>query len=139
MNMFSLRYIALLVLILQFNGMSAQELTEFKWKNRVLLIIDTNDNLPDRDLQVTEFVTRPNEMEERDLVLFVCTGKEVLDKDGLKTDINPDKISYGEFQGVILIGKDGGVKLRKKFIVEPKEIFDLIDQMPMRRSEMKNR
>lgn len=137
--MFSLRYIALLVLILQFNGMSAQELTEFKWKNRVLLIIDTNDNLPDRDLQVTEFVTRPNEMEERDLVLFVCTGKEVLDKDGLKTDINPDKISYGEFQGVILIGKDGGVKLRKKFIVEPKEIFDLIDQMPMRRSEMKNR
>ena len=137
--MFSLRYIALLVLILQFNGMSAQELTEFKWKNRVLLIIDTNDNLPDRDLQVTEFVTRPNEMEERDLVLFVCTGKEVLDKNGLKTDINPDKISYGEFQGVILIGKDGGVKLRKKFIVEPKEIFDLIDQMPMRRSEMKNR
>ena len=133
------RFIALFFLILQFNGMSAQELTEFKWKNRVLLIIDTNDNLPDRDLQVTEFVTRPNEMEERDLVLFVCTGKEVLDKDGLKTDINPDKISYGEFQGVILIGKDGGVKLRKKFIVEPKEIFDLIDQMPMRRSEMKNR
>lgn len=133
------RFIALFFLILQFNGMSAQELTEFKWKNRVLLVIDTNNNLPARDLQVSKFVIRQDQMEERDLVLFVCTGKEVLDKDGLKTDINAHKISYGEFQGVILIGKDGGVKLRKKFIVEPKEIFDLIDQMPMRRSEMKNR
>ena len=137
--MFSLRFIALLVLMLQFHGMSAQELAEFRWKNRVLLIIDTNNNLPVRDLQVNKFVSRNDEMEERDLVLLVCTGKEVLDKDGLKTDIDPDKISYGEFQGVILIGKDGGVKLRKKFIAEPKEIFDLIDQMPMRRAEMKNR
>lgn len=137
--MFSLRFIALLVLMLQFNGMSAQELAEFRWKNRVLLIIDTNNNLPVRDLQVNKFVSRNDEMEERDLVLLVCTGKEVLDKDGLKIDIDPDKISYGEFQGVILIGKDGGVKLRKKFIAEPKEIFDLIDQMPMRRAEMKNR
>lgn len=137
--MLSLRYIALLVLMLQFNGMTAQELAEFRWKNRVLLIIDTNNDLPARDLQVGKFVTRNDKMEERDLVLFVCTGKEVLDKDGLKTDIDPAKISYGDFQGVILIGKDGGVKLRKKFIVEPEEIFELIDQMPMRRAEMKNR
>ncbi len=139
MNLFTPRFIALLIFILQFNGMSAQELTEFRWKNRVLLIIDTNNNLPVRDLQVNKFVSRNDEMEERDLVLFVCTEKEVLDNNGLKTNINPDKISYGEFQGVILIGKDGGVKLKKKFILEPKEIFDLIDQMPMRRSEMKNR
>jgi len=139
MNLFTPRFIALLIFILQFNGMSAQELTEFRWKNRVLLIIDTNNNLPVRDLQVNKFVSRNDEMEERDLVLFICTAKEVLDNNGLKTNLNPDKISYGEFQGVILIGKDGGVKLKKKFIIEPKEIFDLIDQMPMRRSEMKNR
>lgn len=139
MNLFTPRFIALLIFILQFNGMSAQELTEFRWKNRVLLIIDTNNNLAVRDLQVNKFVSRNDEMEERDLVLFICTAKEVLDNNGLKTNLNPDKISYGEFQGVILIGKDGGVKLKKKFIIEPKEIFDLIDQMPMRRSEMKNR
>lgn len=137
--MFSLRFIALLVLMLQFNGMSAQELTEFKWKKRILLIIDSNNDLPARNIQVSKFVARNDEMKERDLDLFVCTGKEVLDKDGLKTNIDPAKISYGEFQGVILIGKDGGVKLRKKFIVEPNEVFDLIDQMPMRRAEMKNR
>ncbi|UCD60141.1 MAG: DUF4174 domain-containing protein [Flavobacteriaceae bacterium] len=125
--------------MLQFNGMSSQELTEFKWKKRILLIIDTNNDLPVRDLQVGKFISRYEEMEERDLVLFVFTGKEVLDMDGLKTNVDPQKISYGEFQGVVLIGKDGSVKLRKKFFVEPNEIFHLIDQMPMRRSEMKNR
>jgi hypothetical protein len=119
--------------------MSAQELTEFRWKKRILLIIDSNNDLPARNIQVSKFVARNDEMKERDLDLFVCTGKEVLDKDGLKTNIDPAKIPYGEFQGVILIGKDGGVKLRKKFIVEPGEVFDLIDQMPMRRAEMKNR
>jgi len=137
--MFSLRFIALFVLMLQLNGMSAQELTEFRWKKRILLIIDSNNDLPARNIQVSKFVARNDEMKERDLDLFVCTGKEVLDKDGLKTNIDPAKIRYGEFQGVILIGKDGGVKLRKKFIVEPGEVFDLIDQMPMRRAEMKNR
>jgi hypothetical protein len=119
--------------------MSAQELTEFRWKKRILLIIDSNNDLPARNIQVSKFVARNDEMKERDLDLFVCTGKEVLDKDGLKTNIDPAKMRYGEFQGVILIGKDGGVKLRKKFIVEPGEVFDLIDQMPMRRAEMKNR
>ena len=137
--MFSLRFIALLVLMLQFNGMSAQELTEFKWKKRILLIIDSNNDLPARNIQVSKFVAQNDEMKERDLDLFVCTGKEVLDKDGLKTNIDPAEISYGKFQGIILIGKDGGVKLKKKFIVEPNEVFDLIDQMPMRRAEMKNR
>ena len=137
--MFSLRFIALFVLMLQLNGMSAQELTEFRWKKRILLIIDSNNDLPARNIQVSKFVARNDEMKERDLDLFVCTGKEVLDKDGLKTNIDPAKMRYGEFQGVILIGKDGGVKLRKKFIVEPGEVFDLIDQMPMRRAEMKNR
>ena len=139
MNMFNLRCIVLLLLMLQLNTMSSQDLREFKWKKRILLIIDTNNDLPVRDLQVSKFISRHEEMEERDLVLFVCTGKEVLDVDGLKTNVDPQKISYGEFQGVVLIGKDGGVKLRKKFFVEPNEIFHLIDQMPMRRSEMKNR
>jgi len=57
----------------------------------------------------------------------------------MTTHINPDNVTYGEFQGIILIGKDGGVKLRKTYIVEANEVFDLIDLMPMRRSEMKNR
>jgi hypothetical protein len=44
------------------------------------------------------------------------------------------------FSGVVLIGKDGGVKLRNDYVVAPQKILDLIDGMPMRRAEiMKNR
>lgn len=125
--------------MLQLTTMSSQELTEFKWKKRILLLIDTKNDLHTRNLQLSKFDGHYNGIMERDLVLLVYNGKEVLDRDGMTTNINPENVTYGEFQGIILIGKDGGVKLRKKYIVEANEVFDLIDQMPMRRSEMKNR
>ncbi|MEP0131343.1 MAG: DUF4174 domain-containing protein [Eudoraea sp.] len=119
--------------------MSSRELTEFMWKKRILLVMDAKNDLDTRNLQLNKFNGLHAEMRERDLVLFVYNGKEVLDRDGMITYINPDNIAYGELQGIILIGKDGGVKLRKKYTVEANEVFDLIDQMPMRRAEMKNR
>ena len=139
MDMFNLKYTVLLVLILQLTTMSSQELTEFKWKKRILLLMDTKNDLHTRNLQLSKFDGHYNGIMERDLVLLVYNGKEVLDRDGMTTNINPYNVTYGEFQGIILIGKDGGVKLRKKYIVEAIEVFDLIDQMPMRRSEMKNK
>jgi len=44
----------------------------------------------------------------------------------------------GQFM-VILIGKDGGEKFRQDRNVELKEIFNIIDAMPMRRQEMKKK
>ena len=38
---------------------------------------------------------------------------------------------------VLLVGKDGGVKLRRETAVAPSEITALIDTMPMRRAEMR--
>lgn len=40
---------------------------------------------------------------------------------------------------VLLVGKDGGVKLRRGKPVDPDEISGLIDTMPMRRQEMEQR
>lgn len=39
---------------------------------------------------------------------------------------------------VILIGLDGGVKLKQTEMISLKKLFTLIDGMPMRRSEIKN-
>ena len=38
---------------------------------------------------------------------------------------------------VVLIGKDGGVKLRREGEIDLDEIFERIDGMPMRRNEMR--
>jgi hypothetical protein len=40
---------------------------------------------------------------------------------------------------VVLIGKDGGVKLDQAAFVPLADIFGLIDSMPMRRQEMKDK
>lgn len=40
---------------------------------------------------------------------------------------------------VVLIGKDGGEKLRRTAVVAPEELFALVDAMPMRRAEMRGR
>jgi hypothetical protein len=37
---------------------------------------------------------------------------------------------------VLLVGRDGGVKLRRATLVDPAEIAALIDTMPMRRAKM---
>jgi hypothetical protein len=34
------------------------------------------------------------------------------------------------------VGKDGGIKLRRSAQIELKDIFDLIDAMPMRQEEI---
>jgi hypothetical protein len=40
---------------------------------------------------------------------------------------------------VVLIGKDGGEKLRRATPLSPDELFAIVDAMPMRRAEMRER
>ena len=69
-----------------------------------------------------------NGLLERDLVTSFITNSS----DPLRADYDVS----GEFT-VILIGKDGTEKERFSEPVEPASLFNLIDQMPMRRREMK--
>ncbi|MEL6305474.1 MAG: DUF4174 domain-containing protein, partial [Bacteroidota bacterium] len=73
------------------------------------------------------FMKNPEALTERDLILFeVKANAKTLSKFSIKPD----------FEGVLLIGKDGGLKFQAPFPVDPKTIFDRIDSMPMRRAEM---
>jgi hypothetical protein len=40
---------------------------------------------------------------------------------------------------VVLIGKDGGEKLRRTTPLSPEELFAIVDAMPMRRAEIRER
>ena len=40
---------------------------------------------------------------------------------------------------VVLIGKDGGEKLRRTTPLSPAELFAIVDAMPMRRAEMREK
>jgi hypothetical protein len=46
------------------------------------------------------------------------------------------QVSKNDFT-LLLIGKDGFVKLRSKEVVKPERIYALVDAMPMRKDEMR--
>lgn len=79
---------------------------------------------------------------ERKLVLIqAIPGKirEVFPKesDWKESDFyKKEKGSKTEFE-VVLIGLDGGIKLRQNEILQTEKLFSLIDSMPMRRAEMR--
>lgn len=121
------------------NSTMSQDISDFKWKNRVLLLVADNLNHKNLNKQLEVFKQTTNAFKERDVILFMITPKSSYNSD--KTPVNLEGIDTyqkNNFEGVILLGKDGGIKLKKPFVVPTKSILDLIDSMPMRRGEIKS-
>ena len=121
-------------------------LAMYRWNARPLLIFapTANDDRYRRQLKLLE-ASRAG-MEERDMVLLAILGDdpkvgvllgapEALNAHDLR---NRFQIPAEQFT-TILVGKDGGSKARYADPVEPATIFQLIDGMPMRRREMRER
>jgi hypothetical protein len=62
-------------------------------------------------------------------------GNQLLSEKSVQAIRKRFGVKVGTFQ-VLLIGKDGGVKLRSSGPVSMKDLFGLIDSMPMRQQEM---
>lgn len=118
------------------------DLTQFQWKNRLLLVFVTNENDPLFKKLRNEIIAHKAEVKNRDLVIFEVLEKGLsrmnttyLDQEAVDSIRNRFAVPQSKFR-VILIGKDGGVKLKLDDQVDLKKIFDLIDSMPMRKYEM---
>lgn len=109
----------------------AQELGDFRWQYRILLLMDPEGS-PQCTRQLHSMQQHTREMQERDLLLFVFDGKSLLDEHLVRTPLGVNGVPNPTFEGVILIEKNGGVKLRKPFPVAPDYIFERIDALPMR-------
>lgn len=118
------RYLSLIVLLVLVNYGYTQDLNELRWKQRVILLfgdVETNGFLEQERL----LKNAGEAMEERDLVLWRATDQT---RRELQLDTN--------FTGIVLIGKDGGIKLKKAFTVPLETLWQLIDGMPMRKAEL---
>lgn len=133
--------------ILASQNASAMDLNieDFQWKKRLLLIFSPHRTDPLFNSLANEISSRPGDVEDRDLVIF-----EILESEDSKT-------SSGKFERrksasirerfeipnntftVILLGKDGGIKLKRDDHVRLEEIFRLIDSMPMRQDEIRQK
>jgi hypothetical protein len=121
------------------------DLAQFQWKNRLLFLFAPNRNHPFFDSLRQAIVARQAEVADRDLVIFEIleSGPSTmnaahLDSQSAQSLREKFEVSQGEFS-VILIGKDGGIKLNRQNQTRLEDIFGLIDSMPMRREEMRQK
>ena len=119
------------------NNSQAQSLSTLKWQKRIIILMDAAGDIQVRNAQLTAFKSVESELQERDLLIFCYNGRQLLNQDLTPSSYKLSGVDDVGFQGVILLGKDGGVKLKEPFPVAPKLIFSLVDGMPMRRAEIK--
>ena len=121
------------------------DLTSYQWKNRVIIISATSSATEKYRMQRGELDNRTEGVLDRDLLvldLFENERSRVGDLFLTDDDVNKLKKRFNlmpdQFQ-VILIGKDGTIKLRSNKPVAASDFFGLIDAMPMRKEEMRRR
>jgi len=122
---------------------SAQSLSEYKWKNRLLVVFTSSDKSNEFQNQVQELNKEIQGVNNRRLKLIhalpekhqiILPNVSKWEDSKLYSQMREEKTSDFE---IILIGLDGGVKLRQKEILKTKKLFDLIDSMPMRQAKLR--
>lgn len=121
------------------------DLTKYQWKNRVLLLFSPAESHNPYMAFDRILSKRLVEVRDRDLIVFRIfeKGTSRLGNQTLAPEIGEGlrrrfKVKT-DILTVVLIGKDGGVKLVREQKTDLQEIFDLIDSMPMRQQEMREK
>lgn len=113
-----------------FSGDSV-DLSEFIWVSRPLIVFADSPNDP-RFIQQMEYITgRIDALAERDVVVFTDTNRAV-DSD-LRRKFRPRGFM------LVLVGKDGTIYLRKPLPWDVREISRVIDKLPLRQQEIRDR
>ena len=119
-------------------------LSDYQWENRLLVVSSPTADEPTFTRQLQQVTASSSEFAERDLVLIRLAtdgsshaGERKLDSTQVEAIRAELGIDAGTF-AVRLVGKDGGVKLAKNSVVPMRDIYALIDTMPMRQQEMRN-
>lgn len=104
-------------------------LARYRWKNRVIVLGAPNSTDAALQEQKALLAGDPVGLSDRDLVVVEILGA---DRDQARKDLK-----LGNEFSAALVGKDGGVKLRSDKPISLKQLYQLIDSMPMRQSEMR--
>jgi len=118
-------------------ALTAQKLSDYKWENRILILSDNNPDYNDARTALKIIESSAKDLNDRDIIIFLLKEGKLFDINEKQVKIENSDIIPKYFSGYLLIGKDGGVKAKNPYPLELKDLFSLIDGMPMRRAEMK--
>ncbi len=106
-------------------------LNDFLWEKRPIVVFADTERDPAFIRQMELLEARSDVLKERDVVILTDTDPSTLTP--LRKQLRPRGFM------LVLIGKDGGVKLRKPFPWSVRELSRAIDKMPMRQQEIRDR
>ena len=106
------------------------DLADFLWFNRPIVVLADSPDDPRYIKQMALLMDNLEELKTRDVVILTDTDPS--QKTRLRKRLRPRGFM------LVLIGKDGSVKLRKPFPWDVRAISRAIDKMPMRRQEMRD-
>lgn len=123
---------------------NAQDLSTHQWKNRILIIDFDEANQKNYIEQVRDLKANQAGLLERKLVVYQIRDDQY--SIGFDKQSEWQKITNEDFQKIKkettsdflvgLIGLDGGIKKQQSTVFSTKELFRIIDAMPMRRWEL---
>lgn len=140
-----MKFLLIILFPLYMIPVNAQEISSHQWQDRLLLVLaedSTNENFRN---QMKILKESRNGLQERKLVVYqILPGKY---KKGISKEapwhssddlFKKFKFPRSKFE-VILIGLDGGQKLKESKTIPIQTIFSTIDAMPMRKAEMRKK
>ncbi len=124
---------------------AADPLKHLQRDKRPLLLFAKSRSFAPLDKQVDLLRDYRPDLEDRDMIVLSTTGSQETSAAIGYVSINRGtarqlrKAYNPELKGltVILIGKDGSEKARWQKVVNPQEIFNLVDSMPVRQDELR--
>lgn len=119
-----------IIALLFCSSAQAEDLESYKWVNRVIVVFADTPNDPAFERQIGLLNEGADGLIERDVIVLTDTTPDV--ESDLRTRLRPKGFN------VVLIGKDGMVKLRKPFPWTVREFSRAIDKMPMRLQELRS-
>ena len=120
-----------------------QNMEKHLWKNRVLLIYSIDEKSQKLENQLTILTEHKKKLLERKIVVYSFTEKRY--SFNFKNKWENSEILYSKFNPknelfrVILIGLDGKIKLEQPTILSTEKLFTIIDRMPIRKREIRNK
>jgi hypothetical protein len=109
----------------------AAALEDFVWLKRPIVVFADSPNDPRFIEQMDLLTDGLGDLAERDVVVLTDTDPST--RSALREKLHPRGFM------LVLIGKDGTVKLRKPLPWDTRELSRTIDKMPMRQREMRDR
>lgn len=104
-------------------------LEQYQWHSRPVVIFAPSKKDADYVRQIAMLEQSKADLADRDIIVLSDTSPAASGQ--LRSQFKPDGFE------VVLVGKDGGVKIRQKTPLTSEDLLATIDRMPMRKANLR--